>query len=88
MMQKRRYLKMNKFQVKWRSGAVYTDVLKDCEFQQNTSVNGIQSPPSYVEITKKKPVDSSSSSDEDSIEKTSKKVGNSEKMLEKKRRRG
>ena len=54
-------------------GAVYTDVPKYCELQQNTSPNGIKYSPSYVEITKKKPVDISSSSDEDSIEKTSKK---------------
>ena len=52
---------------------VYTDVPKDCELQQNTSSNRIKYSPSYAKITKKKPVDKSSSSDEDSIEQTSKK---------------
>ena len=62
-------------------GAVYTDVPKDCELQQNTSPNDIKSSPSYAEITKKKPVDNSSSSDEDSIEKTSKKGRKSRKYV-------
>ena len=60
-------------------GVVYIDVLKDYEFQQNTSPNGIKSPPPYTEITKNKSVDSSSSSDEDSIEQTSKKGRKSRK---------
>ena len=58
--------------------AVYTDVPKDCELQQNTSPNGIKSSPSYAEITKK-PVDNSISSDEDSIEKNFKKGRKSRK---------
>ena len=43
--------------------------------QNHPSPNGAKSSPSYAKITKKKPVDSLGSSDEDSIEKLSKKVG-------------
>ena len=43
--------------------------------QNHPSPNGAKSSPSYVEIIKKKPTDSSGSSNEDSIEQFSKKAG-------------
>ena len=57
-------------------GVVYIEIPRDGEFlQQNPSPNGTKTSPSYAEITKKKPVDSSRSSNEDSIEQFSKKAG-------------
>ena len=44
------------------NGVVYTDLSKDSELsQQNLSPNGSKFSPSFTEITKKKPMESSSS---------------------------
>ena len=56
------------------SEVVCSDLPKDGE-QQNPSPNGAKSSPSYAKITKKKPLDSSGSYGDDSIEKLSKKAG-------------
>ena len=59
------------------TGGVSTKLPRVGEFlqQNHPSPNGAKSSPSYAKITKKNPVDSLESSDEDSIEKLSKKVG-------------
>ena len=72
------------------TGAVCLELPRDDEFlhQNIPSPNGAKYSPSYVDIAKKKHIDSSGSSSDDSIEKLSKKAGRkSKKELEKKRLR-
>ena len=58
-------------------GTTIPEIPSIVEFRQDDqpSPNRVKPPPSYVEITKMKLVDSSDSSDEDSIEHLSKNLG-------------
>ena len=69
-------------------GAVYTDVPKDCELQQNTSPNGIKSSPSYAKLLRRNRWIAQALQMKTLLSKPPKKVGNLENMLEKKRQRG